>query len=131
MIFERDGVKPISNVSEKQIRRNLKFVRGTFANLTSETGAYIQVAGWQSQCSLERRDSDGRQFRAFQEPAVVPYDSETQHSCSCGLITLRPTEYFRMAQVVDAFVAFLNGSPFPVDIKWREVTAELEEYGVG
>ena len=74
-------------------------------------------------CCLEWRDAAvKRHFRASQTPPKVPW----RVAAKLGDLLLEPGEYLFIEQVTDAFVAFLNGNPFPPYIIWRDVTAEVE-----
>lgn len=130
MLFEREDKKPIENVSDKQLRRQLGYKRGgddTFAILSESNGGYVQMLGGGVACCLEWRDIEGgKHYRAYQEPPCVTWKEDTK----LGRILLQPREFFRIAQVTDAFVAFLKNHPFPAYIKWRDITEELVAIGI-
>lgn len=130
MRFEREGKKPIEGVSEKQLRHQLGFKKGcdnTFAILEKEDGNYVQMIGGGVACCLEWRDiKSGKHFRAFVQPAKVPWKEPSK----LGEILLSPEEYLFIDDVISVFSAFLNEKAFPDNIKWRDVTDKLADYGV-
>jgi hypothetical protein len=131
MKFEREHVRTIDPVSEKQLLQGLRHMRratsrSRMAILTSETGSYVQVGGAGLCCALEWRDAlSGRHFRASQDPPVVPWPGVTAHQISGGFVSLRQEEFFRITQAEEAFMAFYDGKPFPAYIRWRDITEEL------
>jgi hypothetical protein len=78
LLFEREHKKPIENISEKQLRRQLVFKNSggdtSFAILSAEDGSYVQMLGGGVICCLEWRDlSQKKHFRAYREKASVPW----------------------------------------------------------
>jgi len=130
MRFEREGKKAIQNVSEKQLRRQLGFKKGgdnTFAILEKDDGSYVQMLGGGVACCLEWRDLESRRhYRAFVEPPKVPWEKPA----TLGGVLLMPNENLFIDDVIEVFCAFLNGTKFPSDVQWRDVTGELAAFGV-
>jgi hypothetical protein len=118
--------KTIDKVSEKQLRRQLGFKKGgdnTFAILEREDGSYVQMLGGGVACCLEWRDTKrGKHFRAFVQPAKVPWKEPSE----LGQILLSPKEYLFIDDVISAFCAFLNNENFPDTIQWRDITELLK-----
>lgn len=77
-------------------------------------------------CVLEKREGN-HQLRAFQDPPVVPWPGTTELKISGGSIGLRQDEFFRMPQVLEAFLAFYRAEPLPEFISWRDITGGLSE----
>ena len=134
MRYERDGCKPIEDPSEKQVTRDLSRLKGcrrSFALLTEDDFHWVQMAGGGMCCCIEWRDGD-KQYRAFQDKPVVPWKGITKLTgTGLGMIDVEQHEFFRIEQVTAAFLAFLDGTGFPAEIRWRDITKELSEYGVG
>ena len=132
MLLEREGARSYQNPSEARIRLELKRLYGygksTIAYLSAEDSSYVQVAGGNIACVLEWRRADGRQFRASQPEAKVPFPDGTPLQYSGGEIRLLQHEWFFIEQVADAFVAFRFGRPFPEFISWRDVTKEVKAH---
>jgi hypothetical protein len=130
MRFERERAKPIEGVSERQLLRGLSFMEGLsdcrIAILSAPNGDYVQVGGSGMTCVLEKREGN-RQFRAFQDPPVVPWPGTTVLKISGGSIGLGQDEFFSMPQIVEAFLAFYREEPLPQFISWRDITEELSE----
>lgn len=129
MTFERENAKPIKNPSANVLARELKKLRNygpsSFATLTADDGSYLQVAGGGVGCLLEKRDAKlGKQFRAWQESPVVPPDFKdgTFLCFSGGEIPLKRVEWFRITQIIEAFIAFNAGQPYPSHIQWRDIS---------
>ena len=129
MTFERENAKPIVNVSEPQLLHGLAHLAGAnncrIAILNREDGSYIQVGGGGMTCALEWRDATDRQFRAFQDPPVVPWPGVTELHISGGFVRLRQEEFFHIGQVRGAFLAFFRRAPSPEYIRWRDITNEI------
>ncbi len=125
MRFEREDKKPIEPVSEKQLRRQLGYKRGgdnTFAILTASSGNYVQMLGGGVACCLEWQDFESRRHsRAYVVLPRVPWKEPTK----LGSVLLKPNEFIGIDMVIEAFCAFLNGSEFPEELQWRDVTEEL------
>jgi hypothetical protein len=130
MRFERENGAPVINISERELRRLLGRKRGgdnTFAILEADDGSYVQMLGGGVACCLEWRDMNRRcHYRAFVDPPKVPW----REPCLLGQVQVRPQEILFIEQIVDAFCAFLNGSAFPSEVQWRDVTEELGDHGV-
>jgi hypothetical protein len=132
MIFEREGCKPRSSPTVVIIRRELGKLRlygptsSAYASLTSPAGNYVQVGGSPAGMVLEKRDAaTGRQYRAFQDAAVVPFPDGTRLAFSGMAIELAANEWFLLPQVVAVFEAFLEGRAEPDFVRWRDISALL------
>lgn len=128
MRFERESKKPIDNVSEKQLRRQLSFKSSwadtTFAILDAGNGDYVQMLGGGVGCCIEWRDArTGRHYRGSQQPPKVHWKHRTQRD----RLWLEPEEFFIIDQVIEAFVAYLHGRPMPEYIIWRDITDEVQQ----
>lgn len=125
-----EGKEPLENVSERRLRQRLGRKRGGdngFVILESEDGSYVQMLGGGVACCLEWRDTAAhKHWRAFLDPPKVPW----REPSTLGRMRLEPEEFLFIETVVEAFSAFLAGRPFPAEIKWRDVTAELSGYGI-
>src|SRR5687768_3579857 len=100
------------------------------AILIDDDGSYVQAGGSGMTCCLERRNmTERRHFRAFQHPPVVPWPGTTELYIISGTLSLQQEEFFRIAQVEEAFLAFLRREPFPDYIQWRDLTEEIDAGG--
>ena len=130
MKFQREGKKPIDRVTEAQVRRQLSYKRSgdcTFAILSKDESNFIQMYGGGSGCCLELRDDARQSFlRGYLDPSRMPFSGPTR----LGSMTLRPDEFLHISQVTEAFVAYLNSSEFPPEIKFRDISAELRAVGI-
>jgi hypothetical protein len=128
--FEREGKKPIGDVTEKQLRHQLSLKRGgdnTFAILEAMDGSYVQMIGGGVACCLEWRDLNSRRhYRAYLKNPRVPWKEPNQ----LGSITLEPHEFLNIGDVTEVFSSFLLSRPFPSEILWRDITNDLAEYGI-
>jgi len=128
--LEWEDKKAIDNVSEAQLRYRLGRKRGgdtSHVILDSGDGGYIQMLGGGVACCLEWRDAKRRRhFRAFLNPPRVPW----KEPALLGSMKLSPSEFLFIEDVVESFCAFLGGRPFPAQVHWRDVTAELVAAGV-
>lgn len=43
---------------------------------------------------------------------------------------MRRDEWFLIDEIIEVFIAFRDGRPFPEKVLWRDVTSELQQYGV-
>jgi hypothetical protein len=130
--FERENKNPIENPSSRRIEAELRKLRSegpsSFASLTNDEGDFLQVAGGGAGCLVERRDAvRGRQFRAYQDDPVVPFEDGTELCFSSGRVPLRPREWFRLNQAVEIFITFNEGRPLPEYVRWRDITEVLAD----
>ncbi|MCP4549320.1 MAG: hypothetical protein GY835_22940 [bacterium] len=130
MRFEREGKKPITTVSEAQLRRQLSYKRGgdnTYAIIEDADGSYLQMLGGGVSCCLEWRDMKRRRhYRAFLAVPRVPWKEESL----LGSMSIKPEEVLAIEQVTVAFCAFLGSRILPPEIHWRDVTEELAAEGI-
>jgi hypothetical protein len=120
-IQRKEGVAASTPV---QISRAIKSLRSygpsSYASLTDDAGNYVQVAGGGVSCMVEHFEIDGeRRRRAFHDkPSPVRPDG-TILVFGAGNIPMRSDEWFMSDQVVEIFLAFLKGKPFPSSVHWR------------
>ena len=127
MILERQGVKPVTNPSEKrlaaELRRLKSYGKSSFASLTDADGNYLQVAGGGVGCMLEWRNSKAKtHMRAFLQTPSVPFEDGAELVFGGGRIPLRRDEWLNIRQVIETFVAFAAGNPLPSAISWRDMS---------
>lgn len=130
MLLEVERQLPIENVTETQVRGTILRLRSygpaSFATLSDDVGNYVQAAGGQATCLLERRDAThGRHYRAHLKERSKVFTDGTILACGVGQIKLAADEWLMAPLVTEAFVAFLKGSELPRTILWRDVTASL------
>ncbi|VVE11217.1 hypothetical protein PCO31110_02667 [Pandoraea communis] len=106
-----------------QVARALKALRSygksSYASLTDDSGNYVQVAGGGVSCMIERFEFGAKRWRAFHDkPSPVRPDG-TILVFGAGHIPMRADEWFMADQVVEVFLAFLNGTPYPSFVQWR------------
>jgi hypothetical protein len=124
MKFDIQGKAGIAAPTPAQIGREIKSLRSygpsSYASLTDDAGNYVQVAGGGVSCMVEHFEIDGERRRsAFHDkPSPVRPDG-TILVFGAGNIPMQSDEWFMSAQVVEIFLAFLNGKPFPPSVHWR------------
>lgn len=130
MKFERENKKPIELITEKQLRRQLGYkdrFDTTFAILSADDHSYIQMLGGGIGCCLEWFDrATMRCKRAYGDTVLACWKDQTR----LGANPMRPEDFLMIEVVTEAFVAFLNGAPFPPELHWRDITDELRAAGV-
>lgn len=125
MELEVEGKPATQGPNKLHITRSIKSLRSygpsSFASLTASDGSYVQVAGGGVSCMIERYDAGkGRRFRAFHDkPSPVRPDGTILSFCA-GNISMRSDEWFMASQVIEVFVAFMNGENFPEYLHWRD-----------
>lgn len=126
---EKLWAKPISSVSEAQVRRALQY-KPIVCILTDDDGSYLQTGRSGYCCCLEWHDLKSRRhYRGFQHPPVVPWPGVTRIFLLAGELSLRQEEYFSPQQMAEAIIAFLRHEPFPGYVQWRDITPELNAKG--
>jgi len=130
MILEREGAAPLSGPSPKRISRELRRLRSSgrssFASLTREDGAFLQVAGGGIGCLLEKHlPSESKLFRGYLDSPIVRFEDGTELSFSAGRVQLRRDEWFTIDQVIEVFEAYLRGTSEPAFLHWRDVSSIL------
>ncbi|RKF30530.1 hypothetical protein [Paraburkholderia fungorum] len=123
MKFDIEGKAALVTPTPIQIARALKSLRSygksSYASLTDAAGNYVQVAGGGVSCMVERFDSGAHRWRAFHDnPSPVRPDG-TILVFSAGNIPMQSDEWFMADQVVEVFLAFLSGAPYPPFVHWR------------
>ncbi|MCA8271614.1 hypothetical protein LGN17_03640 [Burkholderia sp. AU30280] len=118
-----EGKAEVIAPTPRQITHALKSLRSygkySYASLTDASGSYVQVAGGGVSCMIERFDSAAQRWRAFHDkPSPVRPDG-TILVFRAGNISMRSDEWFMADQVVEVFLAFLNGAPYPSFVDWR------------
>lgn len=119
--FQRENCKPIDTPSERKLALELSRTRMSFATLSRKEGQYIQVAGGPGLFLLERHESDGTHYRAFQKTPVVSHPDGTRLMFSGGSVSMAQSDWLLLQQVIDAFVAYAEGQEFPVTVHWNRV----------
>ena len=126
LLFTREAARPVANPSEAAIVRGLakldRVGKSSYATVTAPDGSYVQTAGGNLTCLLERHSAEGQHFRANHASPRVSFPDGTVFSFRAGNIPLMHDEWFLIEEVTEAFVAFLTGQPFPSSIRWRNVT---------
>jgi hypothetical protein len=118
MMFQREGCKSIASPSESKLRLELSRAKSSFASLTAGDGSYVQVGGGPGLFVVERRDRDGRHFRARQEPPVTRFDDGVTISFSGSTLAMANSEWFLLDQVVAIFSAFARGETIST-VHWQ------------
>ena len=123
MKFDIEGKAAIIAPTPIQITRALKSLRSygksSYASLTDGAGNYVQVAGGGVSCMIERFEFGSQRWRAFHNnPSPVRPDG-TILVFGAGNIPMRSDEWFMADQVVEVFLAFLSGTPYPPFVHWR------------
>ncbi|KVO90248.1 hypothetical protein [Burkholderia ubonensis] len=123
MKFDIEGKAAFIAPTSIQIARGLKSLRSygksSYASLTDGAGNYVQVAGGGASCMIERFEFGAQRWRAFHDkPSPVRPDG-TILVVRAGNIPMRSDEWFIADQVVEVFLAFLSGAPYPPFVHWR------------
>ena len=130
MVLESEGLTPISNPSEDQVRqavRGLSRMKPSFVALTDEVGNYVQAAGDRPWCVLERRRVEPfLHERAFQHTPVPKYNDGAKIRTGAGEITLKSDEWFLLKDAAEVFVAFLHREAESPQVQWRSLNEMFE-----
>lgn len=123
MRLDIEGKAAIIAPTYTQIARELKSLRSygesSYASLTDDAGNYVQMAGGGVSCMIERFEFGGERWRGFHDkPSPVRPDG-TILVFRAGNIPMRSDEWFVAHQVVEVFLAFLGGAPYPPFVHWR------------
>lgn len=118
MIFKREHCKPVSKPSAERLGKELARVKSSFASLTRNDGAYVQVAGGPGLFLLEYRDDAGH-YRASQGKPVACHPDGTTLECSAGSITMAQADWFLRNQVAEVLSAFASGLAWPKYVRWN------------
>ncbi len=70
---------------------------------------------------MERHDTDGRHYRAFQTTPVVLHPDGTTFAFSGGTVVMAQRDWFLINQIVEVFIAFSEGREWPQYVHWNEV----------
>ena len=98
----------------------------SFAYLTRDDGSYVQAAGGGTACVLKWRDiAHARHNRAYRLDLANQADQSIAVLYSGAEIQVSANERHRIETVVEAFLAFLAGQPFPLTLGWRDIGADL------
>lgn len=130
MKLETEDKPPIENVSDAQVQKAIARLKSygpcSFASLIDKNENYLQVAGGEVTCMLEKRDAvNRRHYRAYQDESSKVFEDGTELVFGGGRIALRADEWFTATQIEETFLAFLKGNKLPESIKWREITGLL------
>ncbi|KLU24031.1 hypothetical protein EOS_22375 [Caballeronia mineralivorans PML1(12)] len=124
MKFNIEGKAGIAAPTQAQISRAIKSLRSygpsSYASLTDDAGNYVQVAGGGVSCMVEQFEIDGeRRRRAFHDKPSPVRPNGTILLFGAGNVPMQSDEWFMSDQVVEIFLAFLDGKAFPPSIHWR------------
>ena len=131
MLFEVEGKASVEQPKLAFIERSLRelksYSKHTFASLQHSDGSYMQVAGGQVTCILERRDvGSSRMLRGYLAKARAPFVGTQMLSFGGGTVLAEPDEFLFMEDdVIPAFQAFFDRQPLPADVKWRMLDLKL------
>lgn len=126
MILNVENKKPVHPQSFARIETALKALKSygpsSFASLSDDSGAYVQVAGGPVSALLERRLSfDPHVMRAFLSEKRSPFEGIQTLVCGAGRILRAPDEILFLEDVLPVFRAFYEGSVMPSEVKWRKI----------
>ena len=129
-VLSADDKPDIRDPSADQIKRVLSSLKSqgptSFASLTSPTGDFVQAAGGQASCMIEKRIvGSERLYRAYQNERSQVFADGTILSFNGGNVALNADEWFRASAAIDLFLAFACGSIEPSIIQWRDVTEKV------
>ncbi|KVR32790.1 hypothetical protein [Burkholderia ubonensis] len=123
MKFDIEGKAAFIAPTPIQIARGLKSLRSygksSYASLTDGAGNYVQVAGGGASCMIERFEFGAQRWRAFHDKPSPARPDGTILVFRAGNIPMRSDEWFIADQVVEVFLAFLSGAPYPPFVHWR------------
>lgn len=129
MLFEREGKKPVSNLTEKQLvqhLRNMKRHTGEIAILSKSDQEYIQMMGGGVSSCVEWR-TKGRQYRAYKQS---PHVAWTETTLMHGSNKVETNEHLLLDEVIELFKCYLKEENFPEWVRWRDMTDDLKRYGI-
>jgi hypothetical protein len=108
---------------EKALRSLKSYGPHSFASLTRHDDSYVQVAGGRVTCILEMRDQqNGIHWRAYLNNPRVPYEGQQTLMFGGGHMTMEADEVLFIDDVITAFRAFFDDSPYPDELKWRDMS---------
>ena len=127
MRFTMESAKPIDNPTPMQLQKCLRKLKlagkHEYAVLEDPDGNYVQVAGGGVACMLEmRRTQPLKHFRAFQDKHHPVFRDGTKLRFAGSEVTLSSNEWLTIDQVIEVFLGFHAGSPWPAWVKWRDIS---------
>jgi hypothetical protein len=130
LALSADGKPDVVGPSEQQIARTLASLKSqgptSFAALSNADGNFVQAAGGQATCLIEKRVAVGQKiFRAYQDKRSPVFADGSILSFNGGSIALRADEWFKASEALDLFLAFAKGQSEPAMFHWREITESL------
>lgn len=129
MILEAEGMAPIAEPTEEQVRNlvtSLSAPKPTFASLSDDRGNYVQVVGARPWCMVEWRQAAPLAHRRAHADAVRrPYKDGATIRSGAGEIALQADEWLLLKQAAEIFVAFRAGRTFPDFVQWRTINSKL------
>jgi len=132
MLFEMERTKSAVNPTNEQIRKALEKLMLTgenrYASLQNDSGDYVQVAGGRSACMIEYHTADPLDhFRAYHDNERPVFPDGTKLCFAGNEIPLKSDEWFHIDQVIELFIAFNEGRPFPAWLRWRTISDLLQD----
>jgi len=124
MRLEGQNFAELNAPTDAQIRQRVLALRSagkhSYASLTSEDGSYVQVAGGQATCMVERFDTEtGKRERAFHDKPSPAFPDGTLLVFGAGKLTLKSDEWFVADAVVEIFLCFRDAREYPDTVHWR------------
>ena len=115
---------PSDRILESRLLALRSYGRHSFASLTDAQGNYLQVAGGGITCMVESFDvASSTRLRAFHGVPSPVYPDGTVLAFGAGEIPLKADEWFHASAVVEMFLCFKNGRPYPAAVHWRPAPA--------
>jgi len=126
MWLEIEGDRVIEGVTEQQLRAAISALRNqgpwSFAILTDEEGNYIQIAGGDAGCTIERRQLKPLyHMRAYREDPGDGHKDGDKLKSGAGDIELKHDEWFTKDEALAVFIAFHERASYPEFVCWRSM----------
>ena len=121
---EFSGSKPTEVSSPKRFLSRLSRLRTygqtSYASLTREDGAFLQVGGGGNTCVIEYHDP-GRSvhLRARKHTATVPFTGPQTIKFGGGELIVAPEQLFQIADVLEVFEEFLASNSVSEEYLWE------------
>jgi hypothetical protein len=131
MIYNSENGTCIDKIEIKNIKNYILELNGSsnsYASLEKENGSYIQVGGGSTEFTVEVREyeDDGR-FTHRKAQRIGDRNSEKRSIVISGSnVTVTNNQVLDTNEVIVLFQQYMNGSPFPKNVDWIDITGMFD-----